>query len=249
MTRLARHLPSPAGGAAARIPAPRSGTRPARLSPRGVSLPPGRMANAAVQLAAYALASLGLLCAITATCLNEWKTFGHSDGGVIQGQEITAGLWKECSKMSTGQVICEEFESILHQSVEIQMSRAVMIVSIVLSLSGVTVALVGMKCTTCMEDEKELKNKVATAGGVLFILGGICSLLIISWYAHSIVADFQDHHHHHEKFTLGRALFVGWGGALVSIVGGALLCCSSRRSGRTPTYYNPPSHKGGTEYV
>ncbi len=53
---------------------------------------------------------------------------------------------------------------------EVQAARGFMITSIFLCGVGLLVAAIGMKCTTCLSDEKEQKNKVAVAGGVLFII-------------------------------------------------------------------------------
>ena len=40
------------------------------------------------------------------------------------------------------------------------------------------VAVVGMKCTTILQDQKQQKNKVAMVGGIMFIISGQDSL---SW--------------------------------------------------------------------
>ncbi len=53
---------------------------------------------------------------------------------------------------------------------EVQAARGFMITSIFMCGVGLLVAAIGMKCTTCLSDEKEQKNKVAVAGGVLFII-------------------------------------------------------------------------------
>lgn len=45
-----------------------------------------------------------------------------------------------------------------------------MIIAAFLCGVGLLVAAVGMKCTTCLSDNTEQKNKVAMAGGVLFII-------------------------------------------------------------------------------
>ncbi|XP_028818003.1 claudin-1-like [Denticeps clupeoides] len=199
------------------------------------------MAYAGIQLIGFTLALLGLMGLVICTCLNEWKSYTHSDGSALTSEEISVGLWTRCSRLSSGRMQCEVLDSILHQPMEIQLSRAVMIASILLSLGGVAVAVMGMRCTTCLEEEKTLKDRVAAAGGGLIVLGGLCALGVVSWYADQVVKDFHDAKTV-TRFTLGRALFLGWAGALLSVVGGALLCCSCPHS-------DPVPEKPAADYV
>ena len=54
----------------------------------------------------------------------------------------------------------------------VQGTRGLMLVSIVICLISMLVAIVGMKCTTILEDQKQQKNKVAMVGGIMFIISG-----------------------------------------------------------------------------
>lgn len=49
-----------------------------------------------------------------------------------------------------------------------------MLASILLSFISILVEMVGMRCTTCMAQEPEQKDKVALAGGVIFLIAGQC---------------------------------------------------------------------------
>lgn len=57
-------------------------------------------------------------------------------------------------------------------AVEVQAARGFMLSGILLCGFAILVASVGMKCTKCLEENMELKNKVAVAGGAVFILAG-----------------------------------------------------------------------------
>lgn len=48
-----------------------------------------------------------------------------------------------------------------------------MLASILLSFISILVEMVGMRCTTCMAQEPEQKDKVALAGGVIFLIAGL----------------------------------------------------------------------------
>lgn len=54
----------------------------------------------------------------------------------------------------------------------VQGARGLMVSSVLLSFISIMVSMVGMKCTTCMSEQPEQKNKVALAGGVVFIIAG-----------------------------------------------------------------------------
>lgn len=52
-----------------------------------------------------------------------------------------------------------------------------MLASVLLSFISLLVEMVGMRCTTFMAAEPEQKDKVALAGGVIFIIAGEFSYL------------------------------------------------------------------------
>lgn len=54
----------------------------------------------------------------------------------------------------------------------VQGTRGLMLAAILLSFISILVEMVGLRCTTCMADEPEQKDKVALAGGVIFIIAG-----------------------------------------------------------------------------
>lgn len=62
-------------------------------------------------------------------------------------------------------------------AVDIQVTRALMIISIILSACGLIVAVLGMKYTLCLDKDKQVKNKVAVAGGIFITLGGRVTFL------------------------------------------------------------------------
>ncbi|XP_062412161.1 claudin-7-A-like [Sardina pilchardus] len=202
------------------------------------------MANGGVQVFACILAFVGLVCLITSTCVNEWKTYGYSNEGIVKSLKEYVGLWMECTVHGPRQLECtvyDTLDSVLYQRGEVQWTRAMMILSIILSVCGLAVAMLGMKCTLCLDADKQVKNKVALGGGILLILSGVCALGIVSWYANDVIANFHNPKPEEKRYSLGRCLFVGWGGALLSLIGGALLaCCSLSRSTSRRSYTSSP---------
>lgn len=53
----------------------------------------------------------------------------------------------------------------------LQATRALMIVSIIVSVAGLGVACMGMKCTTCGGDDKIRKSRIAMTGGIILLIG------------------------------------------------------------------------------
>lgn len=47
-----------------------------------------------------------------------------------------------------------------------------MIVSIIVTVAGLGVACMGMKCTTCGADDKTRKSRIAMTGGIIILVGG-----------------------------------------------------------------------------
>ncbi|XP_067309326.1 claudin-1 [Pseudorasbora parva] len=210
------------------------------------------MANAGLQLLGYVLAFLALLGLIASTAMAEWKISSYAGDNIITAQAMYEGLWQACVSQSTGQLQCKVFDSLLQLTGEVQGARALMIIGAFLCGIGLLVGAIGMKCTTCLSDNKELKNKVAMAGGILFIIAGVSALIATSWYGENIRRKFFDPFTPtNSRYEFGKALFVGWGASALAIIGGSMLCCNcpSKAAGKS---YPPPSRtvgRPGTDHV
>lgn len=54
----------------------------------------------------------------------------------------------------------------------LQATRALMIVSIIVTVAGLGAACMGMKCTNCGGDDKQRKSRIAMTGGIIILVGG-----------------------------------------------------------------------------
>lgn len=203
------------------------------------------MANAGIQLLGFCLAFVGFIGLIASTVMVEWKMSSYAADNIITAQAVYEGLWKSCVSQSTGQVQCKVYDSLLQLPTMVQGTRGLMLVSIVMCLISMLVATVGMKCTTCLEDSKEQKNKVAMVGGILLIISGLFALVGTSWYGNRIAKEFYDPFTPtNARYEFGAALFVGWGAACLTMVGGGFLCCNCSGGGARKSPKYPPSHPG-----
>ncbi|KAG9338502.1 hypothetical protein JZ751_025737 [Albula glossodonta] len=171
-----------------------------------------------------------------------WKVSSFS-GSVITSNRLYENLWHSCAEDSAGITNCRDFESMLALPDYVQACRALMIIALILGLIGIIVALLGLKCTKIGSASDRAKGKIALSGGGVFILAGVCTMIAVSWYAARVVQEFYDPFFGGTKFELGTGLYMGWGGATLSFLGGALLGCSCKRGDTRPpkSYYSAPA--------
>ncbi|XP_051891322.1 claudin-4-like [Pristis pectinata] len=184
------------------------------------------MANAGLEILGLALGVIGWLGAIITCALPMWRVTAFIGNNIVVAQIIWEGLWMNCIVQSTGQMQCKVYDSLLALSQDLQASRALTVIAIVLGVLGILISIVGAKCTNCVEDEAT-KAKIMIVAGIIFILSGVLTLIPVSWSANTIIKDFYNPLvTEAQKRELGASLYIGWGTSGLLILGGALLCCS-----------------------
>ncbi|XP_028321955.1 claudin-3-like [Gouania willdenowi] len=179
-----------------------------------------------LEIVGIALGFLGFVIAIVTCALPMWRVSAFVGANIITAQTIWEGLWMNCVTQSTGQMQCKIYDSMLALPPELQASRAMTIISIILGVLGVMISIVGAKCTNCIEDEPS-KAKVMIISGIFFLLAGLLVLIPVSWTASVIIRDFYNPIlTSAQRRELGAALYIGWGAAALLLIGGAMLCSS-----------------------
>uniref|UniRef100_H3DQA6 Claudin n=2 Tax=Tetraodon nigroviridis TaxID=99883 RepID=H3DQA6_TETNG len=176
------------------------------------------------EILAFILSSSGWVLVSSTLPTDYWKV-SSLDGTVITTATYWSNLWKTCVTDSTGVSNCKDFPSMLALDGYIQACRGLMIAAVCLGFFGSIFALVGMKCTKVGGSDSS-KGRIACFAGVNFILSGLCSLTACSLYAHQITSEFFDPLFVAQKYELGAALFIGWAGSILCILGGSMLCFS-----------------------
>ncbi|KAG5853327.1 hypothetical protein ANANG_G00072020 [Anguilla anguilla] len=131
--------------------------------------------------------------------------------------------------------------------------RALMIVGIIVSVAGLGVACMGMKCTNCGGDDRVRKSRIAMTGGIVLLVGALCAIVACSWFAHDVIRAFYNPFTPvNTKFEFGAAIFIAWAGSFLDVLGGAMLAASCPRSKQVSKYpavasNRPPS--SAKEYV
>ncbi|XP_029286086.1 claudin-19 [Cottoperca gobio] len=191
------------------------------------------MASSGLQLLGFFLSLVGLAATVAATLMVQWKK-------QYQGKthRIYEGLWMSCS--GNERTTCEFHQYLLKLPTEVQATRAVMLLSVFLSTVALMVSTVGMKCTRFMDDKPESKSITAMIGGIMFMVAGLLTVIITSWYVKMIVQIFHESHRL-QSFEFGNAVFVSCAGGLLTIAGGAFLSC--RRCSRSQSTGSLSSNK------
>ncbi|XP_015240468.1 PREDICTED: claudin-9-like [Cyprinodon variegatus] len=192
------------------------------------------MASLALELMGFILGLLGMLGTLVATVLPYWQISAHVGSNIVTVVVNMKGLWMECVYQSTGAFQCETYSSMLALSADLQASRALMVISVVLSIFAVAIASLGMQCTLCLENAGSAKSRVAGASGVLFLTGGFLALIPVAWTTHEVVQTFYSPNiPAGMKYELGECLYLGLTSALVSMLGGGMLSvsCSEEQEG------------------
>lgn len=202
-----------------------------------------------MEIVGIALGVIGFIITIVSCALPMWRMSAFVGANIITAQIIWEGLWMNCVTQSTGQMQCKIYDSLLALPQELQASRAMTIVSIILGILGVMISIVGAKCTNCIEDEGS-KAKVMIIAGILFVLGGLLVLIPVSWTASVIVRDFYNPLViEAQRRELGASLYIGWGAAALLLIGGAMLCtsCPPKEQKYKPPRmaYSAPRSNGG----
>ncbi|XP_056252931.1 claudin-4-like [Seriola aureovittata] len=196
------------------------------LIPSGQKMEIGAAMSMGMEIVGIALGVVGFIIAIVTCALPMWKVTAFIGANIITAQTIWEGLWMNCVTQSTGQMQCKVYDSLLALPQELQASRAMMIIAIILGVLGVMISIVGAKCTNCIEDEPS-KAKVMIIAGIFFILGGLLVLIPVSWTASVIIRDFYNPLlTNAQRRELGASLYIGWGAAALLLIGGAMLCSS-----------------------
>ncbi|XP_007469980.1 claudin-10 isoform X3 [Neophocaena asiaeorientalis asiaeorientalis] len=169
------------------------------------------MSRAQISALVFGVGGFGALVAATAS--NEWKVTTRASS-VITATWVYQGLWMNCAGY-------------------IQACRGLMIAAVSLGFFGSIFALFGMKCTKVGGSDKA-KAKIACLAGIVFILSGLCSMTGCSLYANKITTEFFDPLFVEQKYELGAALFIGWAGASLCIIGGVIFCFSISDNNKAP---------------
>ncbi|XP_076024453.1 claudin-like protein ZF-A89 [Genypterus blacodes] len=185
------------------------------------------------QLVGFCLSFVGFLGTIVICGLPMWKVSAFVAANIITAQIFWQGLWMNCVIQSTGHSQCKAYDSLLALPQELQASRALICVSIGVSVLAIGLTVVGGHCTNFFRDDWRTKNNIGVGAGVVFMIAGLLCVIPVSWSAHSIITGFYNPLASQERRgELGASIYIGWASGALLIIGGVVWCTSYRCSGR-----------------
>ncbi|XP_006139640.2 claudin-2 [Pelodiscus sinensis] len=194
------------------------------------------MVSVGLQLVGYILAGLGLLGTVITTLLPSWKNSSYIGASIVTAVGFTRGLWMECAIFSTGITQCDIYNSLLSLPPDIQAAQALMVTSCAVSSLACIVSVMGMRCTIFAQGSPA-KDKIAVAGGAIFILGGVLCFIPLVWNTHVVLRDFYNPLlPDSTKYEMGEAMYLGIVSSLLTIIGGCILCASCPPRETEPAY-------------
>ncbi|XP_048023555.1 claudin 3d isoform X1 [Megalobrama amblycephala] len=184
------------------------------------------MAAFGLELIGVTLSVIGWLLSIVCCALPMWRVTAFIGTNIVTAQVYWEGIWMTCVVQSTGQMQCKVYDSMLALPADLQAARALVVVAIIVGVLALFVAIVGAKCTNCIEDEAA-KARVMITSGAAFITAAVLQLIPVSWSANTVILEFYSPVvPSAQKMEIGASLYLGWAAAALLLVGGSILCCS-----------------------
>ncbi|XP_052376547.1 claudin-4-like [Oncorhynchus keta] len=174
-----------------------------------------------MEVVGIALGVIGLKLTIVVCALPTWIVTTIIRANVANREVVTHGLWMSCVTQGKGQTQCEVYNSMWDLPYCIQPVKAMILTAIILGVLGVTISMVGAKCTYCIKDETS-QTKLIIIAGILFILDGI--LILSTLFMVTITVQINCFRQYKGNFELGNSLYFGWVAAVLLLIGGFILC-------------------------
>ncbi|KYO22753.1 claudin-8 [Alligator mississippiensis] len=203
------------------------------------------MVSGALQIAGLVVGGIGLVGTFAITGMPQWRVSAFIENNIIVFETIWEGLWMQCIRQANIRMQCKVYDSLLALSPDLQAARGLMCSASALSFLALMIAIIGMKCITCAENNVRVKGYILLTAGILLIVSGIMVLIPVCWVAKSIIRDFYNPAVNlAQKRELGEALYIGWVSAFCLIAGGVIFCCFCPCDEKNRRYrYSAPSQQ------
>ncbi|XP_003968650.1 claudin-8 [Takifugu rubripes] len=189
------------------------------------------MANSTLELLGLLLTLIGLIGAAASTGMPMWRVTAFIGENIIVFETRYEGLWMNCFRQADIRMQCKVYDSLLALSPDLQAARGLMCCSLALGGLGLLISLVGLQCTSCIQNNDRAKRMVLVIAGTMIIMACICVLIPVSWTGHVIIRDFYNPLLiDAQRRELGEALYIGWVASAFLFVGGCMFFCCNLQS-------------------
>ncbi|NXI99889.1 CLD23 protein, partial [Psophia crepitans] len=180
---------------------------------------PPSMRTPTAMIVGLVLCPCGLLLTFTGTLTPNWRQVSRVPD---QPRDfiLEQGIWDMCRELqSSHDRRCGQADQLGYfEQVPVRVARGLMPTSLVLTLLGLVVAALGVRCW-----QEQPRHLLAGVAGLVLLLAGLLSLIPASWYTHELWAL---------PATAGSTLVVGYSlvlsylGSCLEILGGLALSLS-----------------------
>ncbi|NXE56233.1 CLD23 protein, partial [Casuarius casuarius] len=180
------------------------------------------MRTPAAMIVGLVLCPCGLLLLLTGTLTPSWRQVSR-----IPDQPtdlvLEQGIWDTCSeRQSSPARLCGQADELGYfEQTPVRVARGLMPASLVLTLLGLVVAALGVRCW-----RQEPRHPLAGAAGLVLLLSGLLSLAPVSWYTHKLWALPAPAG---STLAAGYSLVLSYLGSCLEILGGLALALSFHR--------------------
>ncbi|NXG62855.1 CLD34 protein, partial [Hemiprocne comata] len=147
-----------------------------------------------LQLAAFALGTVGWILCIASMGIVEWRVWHVDNTTTISSGIAWVGIWKVCFisylHISPGykEQFCHKFSgydsSIPH---EIYAAQGLLLIAMFLGLLGLTATMFALRNVSVRITQKTLITRFFLLGGFFYIFAGLCVLIPVSWNFYSVM--------------------------------------------------------------
>ncbi|XP_054651149.1 claudin-8-like [Dunckerocampus dactyliophorus] len=198
------------------------------------------------EVVALVIGFIGLIGVAAVTGLPMWRVTAFIEENIIVMETRWEGLWMNCYRQANIRMQCKVYDSLLFLPPDLQAARGLMCSSVALTVFALVVSAVGMKCTKVVDHRARTKHIVLVAGGALFLMACITTLIPVSWTGHVIIREFYNPLLiDAQRRELGEALYIGWVTSALLFSAGVILLCRHAPRTQEPDQriiYNPGSY-------
>ncbi|XP_061448471.1 putative claudin-25 [Rhineura floridana] len=179
-----------------------------------------------VQLSGLMFSLFGWISSCVTTFVPLWKNLNLDLNEV---EVWNMGLWHVCVIQDESIMECKSHDSLLALPLEFKLSRIIMVLSNGLGFLAFSLSILGLTCVKIRDQDLGLKKQLGIAGGIVFCISGMATLVPVSWVAYNTVREFWDETVPEivPRWEFGEALFLGWFAGFFLILGGFLLIGSA----------------------
>ncbi|XP_064425367.1 claudin-4-like [Latimeria chalumnae] len=141
------------------------------------------------------------------------------------------GIWEKCEAQAKGEMQCKKYDPVDAMPEDLRTSRPLTIASIVLSILGILLTIVGADFNHSCVGKKNtsVKKKICVGSGIIVILAGVLLIAPIHKSARAVESDSATSG---MKMESGSSIVLGYLSSVMLIVAGALIILGAALRGK-----------------